>query len=88
MQCHLRFGYWCPLRFSNVWFVFFSVVWFVCLCIGLNGTIFQLYRSGQFYWLSKQEYQKKITYKLYHIMLYRVHHVAVNKVVVMTVECL
>ena len=29
---------WCPLRFSNVWFVFFSVVCFVCLCIGFNGT--------------------------------------------------
>jgi hypothetical protein len=29
---------WCPLRFSNVWFVFFSVVCFVYLCIGFNGT--------------------------------------------------
>ena len=57
---------WCPLRIPNVWFVFFSVVCFVCLCKAFS-TIFQ------FYWLSKQEYQEKITYKLYHIMLYRVH---------------
>ena len=62
-----------------------SVLVLVFWCLTPFSTIFQLYRGGQLYWLSKSEYPENSTDlpqdtdKLYHILVYRVRSIENNR---------
>jgi len=59
---------------------FVRLVWFTIIYITPLSPIFQLYYSGQFYWLSKPDYPEKttelsqVTDKHYHIKMFNFVH--------------